>query len=80
MEGFSYSKANKEKAVHWAEDTLYDYLLVSGSGRLMARSHASSKFAVQLNLMAVYLIMCSHSVLCRHQRSTFRAPKWCSQA
>ena len=27
MEGFSYSKANKEKAVHWAEDTLYDYLL-----------------------------------------------------
>ena len=27
MEGFSYSKANKEKAVHWADDTLYDYLL-----------------------------------------------------
>ena len=27
MEGFSYSKANKEKAVHWEEDTLYDYLL-----------------------------------------------------
>ena len=27
MEGFSYSKSNKEKAVHWAEDTLYDYLL-----------------------------------------------------
>ncbi len=26
-EGFSYSKANKEKAVHWGEDTLYDYLL-----------------------------------------------------
>ena len=32
MEGFSYSKANKEKAVHWAEDTLYDYLLVGGPG------------------------------------------------
>jgi len=31
MEGFSYSKANKEKAVHWAEDTLYDYLLVRHS-------------------------------------------------
>lgn len=29
VEGFSYSKANKEKAVHWGEDTLYDYLLVS---------------------------------------------------
>jgi hypothetical protein len=27
MEGFSYSKANKEKAVHWEESTLYDYLL-----------------------------------------------------
>ena len=27
MEGFSYSKANKEKAVHWDENTLYDYLL-----------------------------------------------------
>ena len=27
VEGFSYSKANKEKAVHWGEDTLYDYLL-----------------------------------------------------
>ena len=27
MDGFSYSKANKEKAVHWEEETLYDYLL-----------------------------------------------------
>ena len=27
MDGFSYSKANKEKAVHWDETTLYDYLL-----------------------------------------------------
>lgn len=27
MDGFSYSKANKEKAVHWEEATLYDYLL-----------------------------------------------------
>lgn len=27
VEGFSYSKANKEKAVHWEETTLYDYLL-----------------------------------------------------
>jgi cytochrome c2 len=26
-EGYSYSKANKEKAVVWAEETLYDYLL-----------------------------------------------------
>ncbi|KAK9827749.1 hypothetical protein WJX74_000137 [Apatococcus lobatus] len=26
-EGFSYSKANKEKAVHWEENTIYDYLL-----------------------------------------------------
>ncbi|CAD7705299.1 unnamed protein product [Ostreobium quekettii] len=25
--GFSYSKANKEKAVVWGEDTLYEYLL-----------------------------------------------------
>lgn len=25
--GFAYSKANKEKAVVWGEDTLYDYLL-----------------------------------------------------
>jgi cytochrome c len=25
--GFSYSKANKEKAVAWSEETLYDYLL-----------------------------------------------------
>lgn len=25
--GFAYSKANKEKAVVWAEETLYDYLL-----------------------------------------------------
>jgi hypothetical protein len=26
-EGFSYSKANKEKAITWGEDTLYEYLL-----------------------------------------------------
>jgi cytochrome c len=26
-EGYSYSKANKEKGVHWGEDTLYEYLL-----------------------------------------------------
>ena len=26
-EGFSYSKANKDKGVHWEENTLYDYLL-----------------------------------------------------
>ena len=26
-EGFSDSKANKEKAVHWDESTIYDYLL-----------------------------------------------------
>jgi cytochrome c len=25
--GFAYSKANKEKAVLWGEDTLYEYLL-----------------------------------------------------
>lgn len=25
--GFSYSTANKNKAVHWGEDTLYEYLL-----------------------------------------------------
>jgi cytochrome c len=25
--GFAYSKANKEKEVHWGEDTLYEYLL-----------------------------------------------------
>lgn len=25
--GFAYSKANKEKAVVWSENTLYDYLL-----------------------------------------------------
>jgi hypothetical protein len=24
---FSYSKANKEKAISWSEETLYDYLL-----------------------------------------------------
>jgi hypothetical protein len=27
VESFSYSKANKEKAVVWAEETLYEYLL-----------------------------------------------------
>lgn len=27
VEGFSYSKSNKEKHVKWGEDTLYDYLL-----------------------------------------------------
>ena len=27
IDGFSYSKANKEKAVTWEEGTLYDYLL-----------------------------------------------------
>ena len=27
IDGFSYSKANKEKAVQWEEGTLYDYLL-----------------------------------------------------
>lgn len=27
IDGFSYSKANKEKAVKWEEGTLYDYLL-----------------------------------------------------
>jgi cytochrome c len=26
-EGYSYSKANKEKGVHWDESTIYDYLL-----------------------------------------------------
>lgn len=25
--GFAYSKANKEKAITWTEDTLYEYLL-----------------------------------------------------
>ncbi len=25
--GFAYSKANKEAAVEWKEETLYDYLL-----------------------------------------------------
>jgi cytochrome c2 len=25
--GFAYSKANKEKAITWNEDTLYEYLL-----------------------------------------------------
>ena len=34
MEGFSYSKANKEKAVHWDEETLFDYLLVRRRHRL----------------------------------------------
>ena len=38
MEGFSYSKANKEKAVHWAEDTLYDYLLVRHSLYILQRA------------------------------------------
>ena len=37
-EGFSYSKANKEKAVHWEEHTVYDYLLnpkkyIPGNGK-----------------------------------------------
>jgi len=27
VQGFSYSKANKEAAVHWEETTLYEYLL-----------------------------------------------------
>ena len=27
QEGYAYSKANKEKAVIWGEETLYDYLL-----------------------------------------------------
>eukprot|EP00884_Botryococcus_braunii_P017199 jgi/Botrbrau1/4162/Bobra.0192s0030.1 len=27
VEGFSYSKANKERAVTWEEETLYEYLL-----------------------------------------------------
>ena len=27
QEGYAYSKANKEKAVTWGEDTLFDYLL-----------------------------------------------------
>eukprot|EP00850_Spirogloea_muscicola_P013267 SM000089S23823 [mRNA] locus=s89:197138:198045:+ [translate_table: standard] len=27
MPGFSYSSANKGKAVHWDEETLYEYLL-----------------------------------------------------
>ncbi len=27
MASFSYSKANKEKAVEWGEDTLYEYLI-----------------------------------------------------
>jgi len=26
VEGFSYTDANKNKAVHWGEDTLFDYL------------------------------------------------------
>lgn len=26
-EGYSYSKANKEKEIVWSEETLYDYLL-----------------------------------------------------
>lgn len=27
MAGFSYSAANKDAAITWGEDTLYDYLL-----------------------------------------------------
>merc|ERR1712205_92057 len=27
QEGYAYSKANKEKAVEWSEETLFDYLL-----------------------------------------------------
>merc|ERR1712046_174468 len=27
QEGYAYSKANKEKAVMWSEETLFDYLL-----------------------------------------------------
>ena len=26
-EGYSYSKANKDKGIVWGEDTLYEYLL-----------------------------------------------------
>eukprot|EP00803_Ostreobium_quekettii_P001010 evm.model.scf_516.5 EVM.evm.TU.scf_516.5 scf_516:52505-53188(-) len=43
--GFSYSKANKDKAVAWSEETLYDYLLdpkkyIPGAGRRPGRKAA----------------------------------------
>jgi cytochrome c2 len=39
-EGFSYSKANKEKAVMWSETTLYDYLLNPKKYIPGAKAHA----------------------------------------
>ena len=56
-EGFSYSKANKEKAVHWDETTLYDYLLNPKKyipGELLMPKHLlcttfSSSYAMHCN-------------------------------
>jgi len=46
MEGFSYSKANKEKGVHWEAETLYDYLLAPKKyipGRYLVESQVGQK-------------------------------------
>lgn len=84
MEGFSYSKANKEKAVHWAEDTLYDYLLVSGGCASALFRRCTSTAATACALQQIAVMVSSHGStfllsICRHQRSTFQALRWCFQ-
>lgn len=58
-EGFSFSKANKEKAIVWNEETLFDYLLnpkkyIPGRGSVMApqKSDMSSKPGVHSRFIA----------------------------
>lgn len=63
MDGFSYSKANKEKAVHWEEATLYDYLLapkkyIPGTclqTEMAAHQDCCCPYEVQSRLLALFL-------------------------
>jgi hypothetical protein len=77
VEGFSYSKANKEKAVHWEETTLYDYLLNPKKyipGRLSSsvqtlwwervRHFACSRGRERVRHLGVQKEVNLHSVLC----------------
>ena len=77
MEGFSYSKANKEKAVHWEETTLYDYLLVrlllAANGVILfdaLQRSAKEQFAVWKWAL---LLRCSalHACHCNSQSTGF---------
>ncbi|XP_073041574.1 cytochrome c isoform X1 [Primulina eburnea] len=58
--GYSYSAANKNMAVNWGENTLYDYLL--NPKKLLIPSAVMKEFHFSMKWMAVLFL--SFSLLC----------------